>query len=147
MPDINDPTPIDVRSDIEWSSGYVWVQKSAWLKMADGDASPSNVRVMRHDGVRFEIPQSTLAEAYMEVEEGRLWKPKYRPLKAFPAKTELDVRLPNGHSASLNPGDAIIKKHAEEFIVVRRDRYLSEYQVIGFPGTRRPLMPFQPDLA
>lgn len=140
MTENGDVEAIDPATGIDWDQDFVWVQSSGWLKRVDEASAPAgSVTVKGHDGSSFEITQAELDQDFMALDPGRLWKPRYRPVKAHILKSAAHLAA----GEELPKGSAILRHTDGSLEIVPSALFLIGYQVIGFAGTRFPMMPFQ----
>ena len=127
-------------TDLDWRSGFIWVQLSAHLKVDRDNNGMLTFR--RHNGEVFTAPRSLIEKTYFPIRNGAAMKPRYDPHKAHCLRETVDVDI-EGALRTVEEGGAILQNDAGSFFTLERLEYERDYEAVAYPGvTDRPERPF-----
>jgi len=131
---------LDPAQDLRWDTDFIWVQLVALLQITNAKNGVLSLR--RHDGREFEVSEEEILQTHFKIDEGRVLKPKYEPVKAICLKEEAEIAV-SDNSVIAKAGDAVISLKDGSFDVIPNSEYVLDYQAVAYPGTKeRPAMPF-----
>lgn len=131
---------IDPAKELPWDTEFVWVQKSALLKIISTDGTTTRAR--RHDGVEVVLTNTELEEAYFPIQSGTVMKPRYAPVKAVCLAEDSNVRI-GEKVVELPAGSAVLHIEGGDYRAVQVEDYQRDYQAVAYPGTvKKPAIPF-----
>lgn len=131
---------IDPAADLPWDTEFVWVQKSALLKVLSSDGSTTRVR--QHDGVEASLTKAEVDGDYFPIEAGTILKPRYAPVKAICLAEDASVLI-GGSVIELRAGSAVLQLEGGVYRAIPVDQYQRDYQAVAYPGTtEKPSIPF-----
>lgn len=131
---------IDPATDLQWNKDFIWVQRVALLQIISSEGGLLTLR--RHDGRELEASEQEMLETHFKIDEGRVLKPKYRPVKAICLKEDAEIDF-EGAFVGVKAGDAILRKDDGSFEIVPNSEYALNYQAVAYPGTEeKPATPF-----
>lgn len=134
----------DAETSIAWDKSYVWVAPSCRVReQAQASSEDGLVKLTREDGMSLSMPREQLGRDYFFVPSEQSWKPRYRPIKANYVAEDTMYRLRNRKPLFVQAGGAIVLDETGAFRAVAPAEYENCYEVVGFPGTDFPQVPFQ----
>lgn len=131
---------IDPETDLRWQKDFIWVQCVALLQIISSERGALTLR--RHDGRELKASEVEMLETHFKIDDGRVLKPKYRPVKAVCLKEDSEIAI-DGVSVGAKAGDAVLRMDDGSFEIIPNSEYVLDYQAVAYPGTeQKPATPF-----
>lgn len=131
---------------LDWIENFLWVADNCVIRRQDGQSWPDSgvVMLVRNDGKTISIDRERLERDYICIEPNQAWKPKYRPFKANSIASPALVKTPQGQSFEVEAGGAVLRDDDGRYFGLGQREYARCYEVVGRPGSAKPIAPFQP---
>ncbi len=128
-----------------WSEDFVWVQKTALLRIEG--MSAGHVRVRHHDGELSDLTREEAEADYFPIHKRKYLKPRYRPAQAHvlnrPVRFGGSGTPSPDQEMTLEVGDVVLLCRDQPPQAIRRDAYIRDYEAVSYWSEEdRPDLPF-----